>query len=364
MNLKSTFFSVFSAAMLSTAAGLPIAPASANPISYSGEEQVSVQVYRSANPAVVTIKAGNSTGSGSIVTSDGLVLTNEHVIRGVNLVSVLLPNGKTYTGQVIAIENRNDLALIRLQTSDRFPTIPLADAESEVGQKVFAIGSPYGLSGTLTTGIISRIGTNGDLQTDAALNPGNSGGPLLNSHGELIGINKAILSPNGKGNIGIGFATSATIARTFIAQNTSLPSQVAIAPNPAKTIPPVVVASKPPTVVTPINPAIAKPTIPNLVTPPKIEIPSKTPVEKPRLGVSLNTETMIIQAVETGSVASELGLKSGDRLVALNGYRLTDVNQLINFLDRKPSSAVLTVARDRKFANLRVLFSADRQPRI
>jgi serine protease Do len=355
MNLKSTFFGVFSAAILSTSTGL-VASASASTIPFSGEEKISVQVYRAANPAVVTIRAGNSTGSGSIVTPDGIVLTNEHVIRGVNRVSVTLPNGKTYNGTVIASDNKNDLALIRLQTSDRLPTIPLADAESEVGQKVFAIGSPYGLSGTLTTGIISRIGSNGDLQTDAALNPGNSGGPLLNSQGELIGINKAILSPNGKGNIGIGFATSATVARAFIAQNISMPSalprNVAIAPNP------VLAASVIPnsTSSAAIAPNTTKPHSPNPIFPPKTNVPSPTGSERPHLGVALNTETMIVQTVLPGSVASDLGIKSGDRLVALNGNRLTDVKQLINFLDKRPNSAILTVVRDRKFSNLRVLF--------
>ncbi len=355
MNLKSTFLGVFSAAMLSSPAVLQIAPAQANSIPYSGEEQISVQVYRAANPAVVTIRAGSSTGSGSIITPDGLVLTDEHVIRGVNRVSVTLPDGKTYTGQVIATENKNDLALVKLQTNDRLPTIPLAAADSiEVGQRVFAIGSPYGLSGTLTTGIVSRIGVNGELQTDAALNPGNSGGPLLNSRGELIGVNKSILTPNGKSNVGIGFATSATIARSFIAQSTSGSNHIATVPNLSPSFTSIPKSSTPNPVGS--TPATVNSAIPDSVIPVETEVPSQVASNRPHLGVALQTNSMIIQSVQPGSIASELGLKEGDRLVALNGYRLTDVRQLINFLDRRPSSAILTVARGRQFANLHVFF--------
>ncbi|MEE3719296.1 trypsin-like peptidase domain-containing protein [Tumidithrix elongata RA019] len=355
MNLKSTFLGVFSAAILSSPALVPIASAQANSITYGGEEQVSVQVYRAANPAVVTIRAGSSTGSGSIITSDGLVLTDEHVIRGVNRVSVTLPNGKTYTGRVVATENKNDLALVKLQTNDRLPTIPLAAADSiEVGQRVFAIGSPYGLSGTLTTGIVSRIGVNGELQTDAALNPGNSGGPLLNSRGELIGVNKSILTPNGKSNVGIGFATSAAIARNFIAQNASVSNHIATVPNPSPSLPSIPNSVVPNSVAS--TPVTANPVTANAIIPVEPEVSSQTASNRPHLGLALQTKSMIIQAVQPGSIASELGLKAGDRLVALNGYRLTDARQLINFLEQRPSSAILTVARDRQLANLRVLF--------
>ncbi|MGB5970191.1 MAG: trypsin-like peptidase domain-containing protein, partial [Spirulinaceae cyanobacterium] len=185
---------------------------------YNGDEQVSIDVYNQASPAVVTIQVGRGAGSGSIISSEGLILTNEHVIRNANrgVVKVIAAEGKEYQGNVIAVDSPNDLALVRLNTSDRLPTIPIASANSiKVGQTVYAIGSPFGLSGTFTQGTLSRIAPNGDLQTDAAINPGNSGGPLLNSRGELIGVNKAILSAGGRGNIGIGFATSATEAQQF-----------------------------------------------------------------------------------------------------------------------------------------------------
>lgn len=279
------------------------------------EEQTSIDVYRIASPTVVTISTGRGSGSGSIISPEGLILTNEHVIRGTSggRVSVSTSSGKRYTGQVIAADRRNDLALVRLNTTDRFPTVRLSAPQNiQVGQRVFAIGSPFGLSGTLTTGILSRVGRNGDLQTDAALNPGNSGGPLLNSRGELIGVNKAILSPGGRGNTGIGFATSVVIARDFIEQNRnrSNPSTTAVAPS------------------------------------------SSTP----RLGVTLDARTLVILGVQPGSLAASLGLRPGDQLLAINGRRLRGLQDLQAFLDDSPSSAILTVGRNRRLANVRVNF--------
>ncbi len=278
------------------------------------EEQTSIDVYRKVSPAVVTLGTDRGSGSGSIVSSEGLVLTNNHVVRGVRggRVSVSTSSGKRYSGQVIATDPTNDLALVRLNTSDRFPAVPLSSAENiQVGQRVFAIGSPFGLSGTLTTGILSRIGRNGDLQTDAALNPGNSGGPLLNSRGELIGVNKAILSTGG-GNSGIGFATSAVVARDFIQQNR--------------------------------NRSTASTTV---------ERPSPS---TPLLGVTLDARTLVILGIQPGSVAANLGLRRGDQLIAINGRRLRDIQDLQAFLEGRPSSAILTVGRNRRLADVRVNF--------
>jgi serine protease Do len=281
------------------------------------EEQTSIEVYRVASPAVVNIDAGRGSGSGSLVSPEGLVLTNEHVIRGARGGQVIVSTtaGKRYPGQVIAVDRQNDLALIRLNTTDRFPSVRLANPNDiQVGQRVFAIGSPFGLSGTFTTGILSRIGRNGDLQTDAALNPGNSGGPLLNSRGELIGVNKAILSPGRAGNTGIGFATSARVASSFIEQNRARTS-----PSPSTT------ATRP--------------------------APGT-----PQLGVTLDTGSLVIVGVQPGSLAARLGLRRGDRLIAINGRPLRGVGDLQAFLDRRPSSAILTVARNRRLADVRVSF--------
>ncbi len=291
---------------------------------FSTQEQASIDVYQKASPAVVTIKAGSGSGSGSIISAEGLVLTNEHVVgstRG-REVTVTTSDGKRYRGIVISSDRQNDLALVQLQTQTRFPIIPLADRNGiQIGQQVYAIGSPFGLSGTFTTGTLSRIAPNGDLQTDAAINSGNSGGPLLNSRGELIGVNKAILSPGGQGNIGIGFATSAVTASQFIAQNRNRVDDGA---------------------------AVAR-------SNPTPDISRGDSDNSPRLGVAVD-QTLVIQSVEAGSVASELGLKPGDRILAVNRRRVRHAEQLVNFLDSNPDRALLTIVRNRRLATVRVEF--------
>lgn len=314
MKLNSLLLCAFSLWLL----GVPETVATPLPPSaiaqFSGEEQTGINVYKIASPAVVTISIGTGVGSGSIISSEGLVLTDNHVIRGARggQVTVRTANGKRYVGRVIATDRGNDLALVQILARERFPTLRLASASGiQVGQRVYAIGSPFGLSGTFTTGILSRIGRNGDLQTDAAINPGNSGGPLLNSRGELIGVNRAILSPDGGGNIGIGFATSALVAGNFIQQSLSG-----------------------------INPGLTA--------------GSPAPSTR-RLGISVDS-ALVIQDIEPGSVASELGLRPGDQLIAINGSRLRSVQQLQAFLDSRPTAAVFTVARNRRLANVRVDF--------
>lgn len=185
------------------------------------EEDVNVQVYRAASPAVVSIEAGDGSGSGSIISPDGLILTNAHVVAGSSTVQVILPDGSKLQGDVIAFgEAGLDLAAVQLRGQSDLPTIPIAEAGSAaVGQRAFAIGNPFGqFQGTFTTGIVSRIDPNrGLIQTDTAINPGNSGGPLLNSRGELIGVNSAIFAPRGSGgNIGIGFAISVDRVQPFL----------------------------------------------------------------------------------------------------------------------------------------------------
>ncbi len=175
------------------------------------DENTSIRVYRQASPAVVAIEANGGRGSGSIITADGLVLTNAHVVRRSQVVQVRLLDGREFTGDVVGYgDNRLDLAAIRLRGNPTgLPTVSIAPIGSvQVGQLAFAIGSPFGLQGTFTTGIVSRIDPDRNLiQTDAAINPGNSGGPLLNSSGQLIGVNTSIFTTGEQGgSIGIGFA--------------------------------------------------------------------------------------------------------------------------------------------------------------
>jgi S1-C subfamily serine protease len=330
MKLRSIAASAFSAGLFCFASVTSL-PTLAAPSQFSADENVGIDVYRSTNPSVVTIKAGRATGSGSIVSADGLVITNEHVIGGSNgQVRVITSAGKQYTGVVTAVDRRNDLALIRLQTSDRLPAIRIAGPSGIlVGQRVFAIGSPFGLEGTLTTGILSRISRNGDLQTDAALNPGNSGGPLLNSRGEMIGVNKAVVvRPGFESNTKFGIATSAIAASEFIQANRN---------------------SSAANFRTAIRPESREPEFGT----PGLGVPTR---RGQRLGVTIDPETLVVEEVQPSSAASNSGLQRGDRLLALNGQRLVDVIQLIRFLDQRPSSAVITVARNRRLANLQVRF--------
>lgn len=190
-------------------------------IAQNVEEETRVRIYQNASPAVVSIEWGDVTGSGSIISSDGLVLTNAHVVSGASTVTVILADGRRLQGDVIAYaEDGLDLAAVQLRGQSGLPTIPLAPSGSvAVGQSAFAIGNPFGqFQNTFTVGIVSRIDRDrGMIQTDAAINPGNSGGPLLNSRGELIGVNTAIFTSGMEGgNIGIGFAISTESVQPFL----------------------------------------------------------------------------------------------------------------------------------------------------
>lgn len=206
---------------------------------YDSEEQNNIAVYKRVLPAVVNITSTSlvfnffygtvpqqGQGSGFILDKAGHVLTNFHVVENANRgIEVQLSNKHKYSAKVIGTDRAHDLALLQIDAPNLQP-VTLADSSSlAVGQKVYAIGNPFGLAGTMTRGIISSIrsikGAEGApiedaIQTDAAINPGNSGGPLLNWHGEVIGINTMIASNGAEQSSGIGFAIPINTAKAVL----------------------------------------------------------------------------------------------------------------------------------------------------
>ncbi len=191
---------------------------------YSFDERVNIQVYEAVSPSIVSIDAdineGISSGTGCIVDQSGLILTSSHVVEGFKNIKITLFDGTTYDGEMVANNiGKSDFALIKIKSAESLRKISMGNSENvRVGQKVLAIGNPFGFNRTLTTGIVSRVDKKRNkIQTDAAINPGSSGGPLLNMRGEVIGINQSIYNPdNNKSNIGIGFAVPVNVAKKFI----------------------------------------------------------------------------------------------------------------------------------------------------
>lgn len=191
---------------------------------YKSEEFINVTVYERINPAIVLVEAqlvdGISSGTGCVINSKGIILTSSHVVDKSSYIEITTSKGETYQAELIGIDKQNgDLALLKITPVKPLPTIKLGDSSLvKVGQKVLAIGNPFGFNGTLTTGIVSRIDyERNKIQTDAAINPGSSGGPILNANGEVIGISQSIFNPdNNKSNIGIGFAVPANEVKKLI----------------------------------------------------------------------------------------------------------------------------------------------------
>ncbi|MBQ0039222.1 MAG: trypsin-like peptidase domain-containing protein [Treponema sp.] len=220
----------------------PALTVATNSNQYTQDEMQNISVYEKCNEAVVNITTqtmgynwflepvitGSGSGSGSIIDKRGYVVTNCHVIEDATTINISLADGSTYEGHVVGKDIESDIAVIKFDPDPKteLKTIAFGDSESlKIGQKVIAIGNPFALERTMTTGIISGLGRpiqssnnviiRNMIQTDAAINPGNSGGPLLDSQGRMIGINTIIYSKSGSSS-GVGFAIPVTTARRVV----------------------------------------------------------------------------------------------------------------------------------------------------
>ncbi len=203
------------------------------------DESINVRIYRLASPAVANIltKATEydffmdpvpveGAGSGFVIDPRGYILTNYHVVEGAQSIEVVLGDQSHYAAKFVGADQRNDVALLKIEPKEKhLVALSLGDSSSlQVGQKVLAIGNPFGFQSTLTTGVVSALGRTVQtsqstfideaIQTDAPINRGNSGGPLINSHGQVIGINSAIYTPSGT-TAGIGFAIPVNTAKNI-----------------------------------------------------------------------------------------------------------------------------------------------------
>jgi serine protease Do len=235
-------------------------------------------------------------GSGVIITKDGYILTNNHVVDGADDVKVAMQDGREFTAKVIGRDPKTDVAVIKIDAKD-LPFVPMADSDKvEVGDFVLAIGNPFGIGQTVTTGIVSATGRAGAMgldyedfiQTDAAINPGNSGGALVDAEGRLIGINTAILSGSG-GNQGIGFAIPSNLARDVMG---GLIKDGKVARGYLGVM------------IQDLNPALAK----------KFDLK--------------DTKGALVGEVTADSPAEKAGIKDGDVITSINGKNVTDSRHL------------------------------------
>lgn len=214
-------------------------PSAASPAGFDSSDQLYIDLYKRVSSAIVFIRiynsAGRSLGSGSgfVIDTKGIIVTNNHVVRGAADIEVAFTSGLKTRGKVLGTDATADIAVIKVEVpAEQLTIVPLGESDKvQVGQRVIAIGNPFGLRSSMSLGIISGLGRTlqGDsqttagasfsapdiIQTDAAVNPGNSGGPLLNLKGEVIGVNKAIVSQTGE-NSGVGFAVSANTVKKIV----------------------------------------------------------------------------------------------------------------------------------------------------
>jgi serine protease DegQ len=273
-------------------------------------------------------------GSGVIVSSQGYVLTNNHVIESADQIEVALADGRRVNAKVIGSDPDTDLAVLRMEIDDA-PAITFGNAEQlNVGDVVLAIGNPFGVGQTVTMGIVSALGRThlgintfeNFIQTDAAINPGNSGGALVDARGELVGINTAIYSTNRQGSsLGIGFAIPVSTARqvmeSLIQTGSVTRGYIGVEPQD-------------------ITPEMAQ----------AFNLPKKSGV--------------VIVGVVTGGPAAKAGIKTRDILTAINGKRIEDTPDMMNVIAQLPpgSAAKLTVMRDRAESQVEVIIG--KRPKV
>jgi S1-C subfamily serine protease len=339
---------------------LELTEAQASP-AYDAEEQNNIAVYKRVLPSVVNITSTTlvfnffygqvpqqGQGSGFILDKAGHVLTNYHVVEGANRgVEVQLSNKHRYSAKVIGTDKIHDLALLQIDASNLQPVTLADSSELSVGQKVYAIGNPFGLAGTMTRGIISSIrsirGAEGApiedaIQTDAAINPGNSGGPLLNSRGEVIGINTMIASNGAEQSSGIGFAIPINTAKAVLADLT----RYGRVKRPSLGI-----------VSYPIGPDLAE-----------------------QMGLNADSG-VLIQKVIPGGAAERAGLRGGteqayvgntpimlggDLIVAIDGQPIADPQDITSIMDRHQAGDTIsvTILRGRRQMTVKLILGEAR----
>lgn len=331
----------------------------AGPPALDAEEELNISVYKKALPTVVNITSTavafdffygavpqQGMGSGFVIDAEGHILTNYHVIENARQVEVTTSDKKKYKAQIIGVDPPHDLAVIQIPTT-KVPAAEIGDSKNlVVGQKVFAIGNPFGLSGTMTRGIISSIRSvrsshgfiDEAIQTDAAINPGNSGGPLLNSRGQVIGINSMILTGGAEQNAGIGFAIPINTAKAVLDDLVHL-GRARYPALGVRTIP--------------IGPELAD-----------------------EMGLAADSGLLVVQVVP-GSAADRAGLRGGteraylgntpitiggDLIVSMDGEPVTDQQELSHMMQkhRAGDTVTVTVFRGKRKMDLRVVLGENK----
>jgi serine protease Do len=276
--------------------------------------------------------AVRSLGSGFVIQSDGYIVSNNHVVDGASEIRVRLSDGREFSGKVLGRDPKTDLVLLKIEATG-LPTISLGDSEAlQVGEPVMAIGNPFGLEQTVTTGIVSGTGRvigggpyDDFIQTDASINPGNSGGPLINGRGQAIGINAAIFSQSG-GSIGIGFAIPVNLAKPVL-------TQLAAGGH--------VVRGWLGVSIQPVTPALAK----------SLKLAEPTGA--------------LVSGVTDGSPAAKAGLKPGDVILEFNGERVARADRLPTAvaMTRVGREVPIAVMRDGKPVRLTVKVGEQAEPK-